>query len=90
VVFCYNNRFIDKICIKSRVVAIKTEDMIDINTLIDTSDNTIEEAKIKTRVAEILNETKKKQNNAVLNERYLEASTLGIKIFALQDRLKNA
>jgi hypothetical protein len=64
--------------------------MIDINTLVDTSDSTIEEAKIKTRVAEILNETKKKQNIAVNNERYLEASALGIKIFALQDRLKNA
>ena len=82
--------FIDKICIKSRVVATKTKNMVDIKSQIDTSENAIEEAKTKMKVAEILNETKRKQNVAVYNENYLEASTLGIKIFALQDRLKNA
>lgn len=80
----------DKIPIKSRVVAIKTKNMVDIKSQIDTSENAIEEAKTKMEVAEILSLTKKKQNVAVYNENYLEASTLGIKIFALQDRLKNA
>lgn len=75
--------------IKNRVVTTKTKKMVDIKTLVDTSDNAIEEAKIKMKVAEILTKTKIKQNEAVSDGRIIKVFQLEIKMFTLRDRLKN-
>ncbi len=63
--------------------------MVNITTLINSSDTSPEEARTKIKVAEKLTDTKNNQKKALRTGEVDKFRVLGIKIFALEDRLKN-